>query len=218
MGFVVILRGISGAGKSEYASTLPSSVVCSSDDFHITDLGEYVFKEENKKPSHAYCLNRFTEFVQLPEEKRPPIIIVDNTNIRAVEIAPYYALAEANGWYVEITTVWVDPETAYQRNQHGCGRNLVNEQFQRLVEETDRFPPWWSHRILHGPRDQPNIVSMGADYERLLSMLQLADIPYQVDKNMEWIRVGTPGIDEVTFRFNKNGKMTNEGWHLIDLE
>jgi len=140
---VTILRGLPGSGKSTYCKEalvrLPNTVVCSADDFFMIG-GEYKFNPELLPQAHAECLHRYVSAVRARKE----LIIVDNTNILAVEIAPYYALAEAYKANVEVITINCPIEVARERNIHGVPSETMEEMARLIISEVSRFPPWWN--------------------------------------------------------------------------
>jgi predicted kinase len=143
---VIILQGIPGSGKSSYVSYLKGVasdisrevVVCSADHYFMRD-GEYKFNPAFLGEAHAACMRRFIETVQ---QGGNVTVIVDNTNITEIEIAPYYAVARAFGSAkVEIVTFEVYPETGAARNVHGvpfseCCR--MDNILQSFIQ-----PSWW---------------------------------------------------------------------------
>ena len=98
---VVILRGASGIGKSEWAAARkaenPSVIVVSAADFFETPDG-YKFNPAQLPASHDACLRLFIHALR----NEAPCIIVDNTNTEAWEISPYLALARLHGYTVKI--------------------------------------------------------------------------------------------------------------------
>jgi predicted kinase len=93
---VVILRGIPGSGKSTRAEEAYSGhEVCSADDYFRNFYGVYKFDARALPAAHRACLLKFEALLIAGTEH---IIVVDNTNLTAAEIAPYYALAEAHGY------------------------------------------------------------------------------------------------------------------------
>jgi predicted kinase len=134
------MRGIPGVGKSYYVRKISKWVVCSADDFFIGDDGEYRFDPAMLKQAHDACLMLF--FTSLQEAKDDDVIVVDNTNIRVYEFAPYYRLAEAFGVPVEIVWVHCDPAKAAARTTHGVPSNKVLE----MAQSFEAVPPWWNVR------------------------------------------------------------------------
>lgn len=136
------------------------SIGFSANDFFMRD-GKYKWDATNLGRAHADCLRQFTEacmggsetkirLEQLNKEKdsrkaynqylKPgaedrydsPILVVDNTNTMAEEIAPYYSVAKAYGYQVELVTLLIDSSIAYQRNIHSVPLHAVENQDARL--------------------------------------------------------------------------------------
>lgn len=70
------------------------------------------------------------------------VIIVDNTNTTALEIAPYVALANAYEDKVTLVTVDVDVETASKRNRHGVPLKTLQAQADNLKRRN--CPSFWN--------------------------------------------------------------------------
>lgn len=113
---MVIMRGLPGSGKSTLASGL--GVVYSTDDFFVGGDGVYRFDPAKLGEAHAWNQVRMREALR---GEGP--VVVDNTNIRLWEMAPYVAMAEEAGWAVEVaapSTPWArDPVECARRNSHG---------------------------------------------------------------------------------------------------
>lgn len=81
-----ILRGVSGSGKSTFASTLASNmdaVVCTADDFFYEN-GHYKFDADKLADAHEQCQQKFLD--ALKEKKN---VIVANTNTWEKEFSFY---------------------------------------------------------------------------------------------------------------------------------
>lgn len=89
---VKILSGISGSGKSTYARR-HRGVIVSADDYFVRD-GAYRFNPARLSSAHATCFARYLGAL----DDGHPLVIVDNTNTTAVEIAPYVLAAQAKGY------------------------------------------------------------------------------------------------------------------------
>lgn len=139
---VIVLQGVSGAGKTTYAQKLLEDygmwVACASAD-HYFLAHEYAFKASELPKAHAYCLRNFIRFV----EGGADLVVVDNTNTTAVEIAPYMAIAQAYGYEAEIHRLLCDTEVAAQRNVHGVPANSIRAMASRMRESRTAFPPRW---------------------------------------------------------------------------
>lgn len=167
---VIILRGVPGSGKSHFTKNFDeeTTLVVSADFFfqnRADMLGKTyneVFNPANLPDAHAQCLCRFTEEVTRWDDApisdedygadQKKAVIVDNTNITAVEMAPYVALAQAYGCSVEIHRFDIDTLTAAHRNTHGVSEAVIGRMNSSLRAE--ELPPWWPKEIVHeAPRE-----------------------------------------------------------------
>ena len=145
---IEVLQGLPGSGKSRYAEHAANGnggIVVSADKFHLDANGDYVYKPENAAAAHAACLRSFTHFVQRSDLHHDDLLIVDNTNCRAIEAAPYMALAAAYGVAAEIVYFPCDVETSLRLNTHNVPFGTIME-MNRLLN-TENFPPYWKRRL-----------------------------------------------------------------------
>ena len=138
---VKILSAISGSGKSTYCKQFPGGTVVSADYYFETPDG-YFFNPGLLGKAHAYCLKQFD--IALNRGSVADLIIVDNTNLSGIEIAPYYALAAAFGHEVEIVRFKCDPGLSLKRNIHGLNEKALKGQTYRFNNEIKHFPPYWN--------------------------------------------------------------------------
>ena len=161
----VILSGPSGYGKSTYADKLFEETVeahatlmesgeqwgpitaqiCSADDYFVTDEGEYKFNPRELPQAHNQC---FKDALQAAGDGIERIII-DNTNLRAWEVAPYIAVANAFGYTHRIVRLQCDEKMAFKRSVHG----VPEAAHQRMVTSFNKhdFLPFWSvHEVTLG--------------------------------------------------------------------
>jgi len=139
---VKILRGIPGAGKSTYQkSHMPKALVCSADHYFMDAQGQYKFDGRKLGDAHSECLLKFQNALQ----NRVGQVVVDNTNIYAIDVAPYYALAVAYGYKVTVVTIHVSPDVATRRQLHGVDDTRVRAMYDALNEQNSHFPARWSH-------------------------------------------------------------------------
>lgn len=143
MKHVIILQGVPGSGKSFYANefvarTSAKSVVCSADDYFVQlGGGTYLFDFKKLGEAHGACFRKFIAAVQEGIE----VVVVDNTNTTAIEIAPYVLGGEAHGYTVEIIRVVCDPAVAAARNSHGVPEKSIRAMADRIA--SFQAPPWW---------------------------------------------------------------------------
>ena len=145
---VVILRGISGSGKSTlakklYQDTPGFKAIYSADHFFVQTDGSYKFKPAKLGEAHRKCLLLFAKAMESSND----LLIVDNTNTTAMEIAPYAQLALAYGHAVEVITVECDLDVAASRNVHNVPRAVIVAQNIRLQAETKKLRSKWHHKV-----------------------------------------------------------------------
>ena len=146
-----ILVGPSGAGKSTFAQQFagPGLVICSADDYFLTEEGEYVFEPARLGEAHAACFRKAVEAVVAGKS-----VLIDNTNTTLVELAPYIALSRAYGEDPYISVFRPSPKLTdagtdavldflMGRARHGAPRNRVAAQCRRLRETLAQWPPLW---------------------------------------------------------------------------
>jgi len=127
---MIIVRGLPGSGKSFLVKQIklqyPQSVSCSADDFFMVD-GKYDFQVKNLQKAHSYSQSTCEKYCR--EDKC--LIIIDNTNVKRWEMAPYYSMAEKFRYLVvlvEPRTPWkFDVEQLVARNSHGVELNVLQK-------------------------------------------------------------------------------------------
>jgi tRNA uridine 5-carbamoylmethylation protein Kti12 len=149
---IVILRGISGSGKSTYGEKLVEegtiTLTVSADNYFTDDEGNYKFDPSKLKEAHGSCIRAFIEtlhqspLVDFPIEQ----IIVDNTNTQLWEMSPYVALAEAYRVPYEIVHVVCPVEVALERNVHDVPADTIRQQAERFEDPL----PWWNSKTVSG--------------------------------------------------------------------
>jgi len=130
---IILLRGVSGGGKSTIAKTLvESGVVFSTDDFFMKD-DKYEF--DPKKLSSHHESNVLRTENAMKKDVSP--IVIDNTNINAWEMKPYVSLADKYGYEIkiaEIETPEIEELMRRQELRSNFGKNLPEFIIQRMVE------------------------------------------------------------------------------------
>jgi predicted kinase len=138
---VLILCGPSGGGKSTFAQIaahLPGTLVVSADDHFMRD-GKYCFNPAELGIAHGKCLRLYAEeLFYRTVRKEGGTVIVDNTNLSLVELAPYVSLAKAYK---------IEPEVLVFRhkfmNVHEVSGDMVANMHLRLEELLKSWPAYW---------------------------------------------------------------------------
>jgi len=134
---IYILQGIPGSGKSYHATSLDSTaVICSADNYPGLYPPGGGFNAALLGQAHGACFRTAVEAVQADRS-----VIVDNTSLTVVEMAPYVALAQAYNAAPIIIRVQCDPKVALARNKHGVPPAAHAAMAKRLEEFV--FPPYW---------------------------------------------------------------------------
>jgi predicted kinase len=147
---VYVLRGIPGSGKSTWANARVSEEMAkgrkatsiSADRFNYDACGYWI----NPK-THSLCLKAFMKVIQEGYD----VIVVDDTNIRLVEAAPYMALAIAHGYNSTLMNFMpfaIDVDKIGKRNIHGVSPETVRNMFYRMQKE-DLGIPWWNTEYIY---------------------------------------------------------------------
>lgn len=162
----LIMRGIPGSGKSYFLQKYCANYsVVSADHFFTAPDGSYNFDPARLGEAHEQCLLRFVDLLTNPPAcSDENLIAVDNTNLSAQEISPYYKLAKAHGFNVLICYLVVNTEVAVKRNVHGVNRVVVESMANRVGElpslqmrqvivtpdmlDVDPFPSAWLREFI----------------------------------------------------------------------
>jgi|CXWL01.1.fsa_nt_gi predicted kinase len=157
---VTIMQGVPGAGKSYVAHrwrlASPETVVVSADGYP----GLYVYDQGPGKPptydralqgkAHGWCFRRAWEALA-----QGASIIVDNTNLSALEIAPYILMAQAFEAAPRIVRVPCQPDRAWARNVHGLPADIHEKMVRAMMDFAPA--PWWEYipgfQMLEAPGD-----------------------------------------------------------------
>lgn len=140
---VVIMRGVSGSGKSTYAAKhFAKAYRCSADDYFTEVLGEgktYAFDARKLGEAHRWCMERFIRAVTHRDPLgRADLVVVDNTNLQLWEFMGYVQVAQAMGYEVSIFRMNTPVEVAARRNLHGVPLNKVEDMSRRF----QNIPPF----------------------------------------------------------------------------
>ncbi len=143
---VFVMQGVPGSGKSTRAKKIADAVeacdktvvIVSADDFFVRlGGGTYAFDPSKISEAHKHCFRVFLR--ALAEDK--DLVIVDNTNTSAIEIAPYMLAASSLGYDASIVRMRCAPDDAHARNTHGVPEAKVWDMNRQMMLE--KLPPWW---------------------------------------------------------------------------
>lgn len=138
---VIIMRGLPGSGKSTWLKrNEPTALVCSADDFFVTDEGVYLFDSKKLPQAHQACMRKFLDATAA----REPLIAVDNTNLSLWEVGGYVAVAEALGYSVEIIRINAWAEDCAPRNVHGVSLEAIKKMSLRF----EKALSWWKEKVI----------------------------------------------------------------------
>jgi len=138
---LVILRGVSGAGKTTFAKReFPTAIIASADDTFTTPTGEYNFDFTRLTEAHVACFCKVDGALGAGK-----LVVVDNTNTQRWEMSPYIMLANKHGVPVRIIRFECDPEKAAARNTHSVPDAAVQAMHERMEEP---LPFWGEEEVV----------------------------------------------------------------------
>lgn len=128
---VIILRGITGSGKSSLAklmSSIESSTVCSADDYFVND-GEYKFNKDKLDLAHSNCFKLFCNAI----DNKINTIIIDNTNSRLSEYKKYIDFSKLRGYVPIVIEIYCkDRNQAVKFSRLGTHNVSANDALKML--------------------------------------------------------------------------------------
>ncbi len=150
------MAGIPGSGKTTIAERdYPGALVCSADHFFMGEDG-YRFDPKLLSFAHEACMRKFIDSLEVGVNQ----VLVDNTNVNPIDIAPYYAVARAYGYDVTIVRV-LQPTTMFgveefvklcaARNTHGVPIHTIDRMYRALTNciIQGTYPPYWQVKNVH---------------------------------------------------------------------
>ena len=140
IGDVIILRGLPGIGKTSLAMQLANiakSHVLAVDDFFTTDGGVYEFDKEKLQEAYKWNFERFKEAIK----NKTPLIIIDNTNIKAFHYYHYLDYAQRNSYRVAIVILPhndVSDRELSERSPHGVSKSIIYKMRKEFQWDLDK--------------------------------------------------------------------------------
>ena len=125
MNNLILLRGVSGSGKSTIAPMFENAVLVSTDDFFLDEYGDYVFDANSLIINHQKC-QLAVDMMMQDEEK---LIVVHNTFTVDWEMDAYFDLAKKHGYAVH--TIIVENRHG-SRNVHDVPQDAIKAQVKRF--------------------------------------------------------------------------------------
>lgn len=136
---VVILRGLSGAGKTRWAAEQRrqhGAVDVSADHYFEDAQGGYKFVPERIAEVHEDCFRDFLWYLR----QQHPYLIVDNTNVERWQWSPYDLAARAHGYTVETRVFLTCVSVALLRGQHDVPLDVLRKWVTLAPELTSCRP------------------------------------------------------------------------------
>ena len=127
---LILVRGVSGSGKSTFAGEfLKASFLISTDDFFM-DEGEYKFNPEHLVANHQRCIDSVESEMKFRETvAESTTIVVHNTFTRKWEMQPYIDLASKYGYNLYTIVV----ENRHESDSlHDIPERAINDQRERF--------------------------------------------------------------------------------------
>ena len=103
---LILLRGVSGAGKSTVAGLFIDATIISTDDFFMKD-GEYQFDANSLVENHMKCTIKAEQAMNAASAVSDVkhTLVIHNTFTKQWEMTPYLILAEKYGYTVHTIIV-----------------------------------------------------------------------------------------------------------------
>lgn len=135
---IVILRGISGSGKTTFANKIKQKYgdkveIVSADHYMLNDDGEYEFNVNLLSFCHNKCFQRYMYLAT--NMRSDGILVVDNTNCTNCEVTPYTTFAKALGiqFQVLVFSPRINVEEVHKRNVHNVPLYSIIRQEKKLL-------------------------------------------------------------------------------------
>jgi len=127
---LILVRGVSGSGKTTVANLFSNALVFSTDDYWELGGNGYQFDASKLGIAHKWNKNRVEESMKYFDGNNNNVnIVVHNTFTTEWEMKPYVAMAEKYGYRVH--TIIVENRHNSQ-NVHGVPQETLDKQKNRF--------------------------------------------------------------------------------------
>lgn len=138
---VLILSGIPGSGKTYLTRKIRGEYL---NQCHVVSADHHVDYNLKITPdvfakAHDACRKDYLTAIMV---ERPKLIVVDNTNLSAWEIAPYYLFAESLGYSAHILRIQVPFDVCLERQCHHVPGGVM-QRMKKNFERRDVLT-WWN--------------------------------------------------------------------------
>lgn len=151
---LIILRGLPGSGKEQYAKQLTKKggIILSSDDYFKDENGVYTYDRKKLKDSHIWNQKRAVDAIESGEE----LIVISNTNVRKWEAKPYVKFGVLYGYdiyFIEPPNSWWSRniEELMKRDSKNVPRKTMEKMLNEwendftVVNVLNSKAPWERH-------------------------------------------------------------------------
>ena len=143
---IIIIRGLSGSGKSTFADVIcgddDTKIAVSADDFFVDEQGNYNFNPEQIAEAHDWCKDQVRAYLLEGFET----ICVANTFTKRWEVEPYLQIASENNCNVHVVSLFdagMNDAQLAARCVHNVPINSIRSQRKRW--EMDVFRETYTH-------------------------------------------------------------------------
>jgi hypothetical protein len=145
---LILIRGLSGCGKTTMASLICSDdedrLMISADDYFTSEDGVYSFDFTKLKVAHEWCKSEVASAM----DEDWGVIVVHNTFTRKWEVDPYLNLASKNEYQVHILSLFdggLSDLQLSQRGLHSLPTHQIQKQRRRWENDVYREQPRHDH-------------------------------------------------------------------------
>jgi ATP-dependent phosphoenolpyruvate carboxykinase len=122
---VIIIRGVSGSGKSTFSNLIADpKVICTADDWYYETYGFYNWNVKDIPKAHGWCKDKFLKAL---DDDSIENIVIANTNTKTKDFEFYASTARSRGIPVHFIVM---------ENRHG-GKNTHNVPEETLIRQKE---------------------------------------------------------------------------------